>query len=132
MRQKVKPTRRRRSKRRGRRSLIFTREVLDAIPVWIEMGARPDDIAAAVGATVGSLQVRCSQAGISLAPPAIRSDVIKPHHWTGLQRAAMRRGTSVPRLMAEIIVGVVEYDLFAAVLGDNDDEDAAGPQCAAR
>lgn len=105
-----------------RPQLIFTREVFEAIPVWVEMGARPEEIAAAIGATVGTLKVRCSQANISLAAirPSIRGGLL-PRHWAAVQREADYRRMTVPKLMAEVIMGVAENNLFAAVLGDWDD-----------
>lgn len=106
------------------RALIFTREVYDAIPVWVEMGASKEDIAAALGATVGSLQVKCSHARISLAArrPSIGGG-LPPRVWATLQREADRRDKTIPRLMAEIVANVAEHNLFAAVLGDFDDRE---------
>ena len=116
----------------SRPPLIFTSEVFDSIPVWVEMGARPEEIAAAIGSTVGTLKVRCSQARISLASvrPSIRGGLL-PRHWAAVQREADHRKMTVPRLMAEVIMGVAEHDLFAAVLGDYDGAKEV-PQCAAR
>lgn len=116
---------------RRRRLLVFTREVFEVIPVWVEMGARPEEIAAALGVTVGTLQVKCSQAHISLAAvrPSIRGG-LHSSHWAAIQREADRRGVSVPRLMSEIVMSVAENDLFAAVLEDYDELEVVG--CVAR
>lgn len=113
-------------RKRGRRpgyATVYTSEVLAAIPMWIEMGARPEDIADILGTTVGGLRARCSQVGISLAAvrPVI-SGGLPPPVWAALQRAADRRGYTVPRLVAEIIMGVAQRNLFSEVL----DGDPAG------
>lgn len=120
-------------KKRHRTPFIFTQEILNSIPVWVEMGARPSEIAAAIGSTVGTLQVVCSKAGISLSAAAAMKKHFK-RDWPVLQREAVRRGISVPRLTTEIITAVVESDLFAAVLGDYDGEDleAGARSCAER
>lgn len=116
--------------RRG--PLIFTREVFDAIPGWVEMGARPEDIAAAIGTTVGSLKVKCSHAGISLASirPAVGGG-LHPRVWAALRREADQRGMTTQRLMTEIVASVATHNLFAGVLGDYDAPEE-GPECAAR
>lgn len=102
-------------KRRAPR-FTLTKEVFAAIPGWVERGARPEDIAAALGVTVGTLQVRCSQARISLSP-AVRP-ILDPSVWQALQRAADRRDWTVPRLVSEILAGVAERNLFVEVLED--------------
>lgn len=87
--------------------------------MWVEMGARPEDIAAALGTTVGYLRVRCSLARISLASQRpVVGGRLHPRVWVALQRAADRRGQTVPKLIADILAGVAERDLFALVLED--------------
>lgn len=108
----------RKKKRRRIAKCVFTREVFDAIPAWVEMGARPEDIAAALGVTVGTLQVRCSQVRISLRPAVGGAHRLPQSVWGALQRAADRRNWTVPRLVSEVLVGVAERNLFAEVLED--------------
>lgn len=110
---------------------IFTREVLAAIPMWVEMGARPKDIAAALGTTVPSLAARCSQLRISLAAvrPAI-SGGFPPEVWSALQRAADQRSKSVPRLISDIVASVAERNLFSEVLDDRGAQRSGGGESA--
>jgi len=51
------------------RAIKFTPERLEQIKNLVERGMRREDIAATIGATVGSLQVTCSRLGISLRQP---------------------------------------------------------------
>lgn len=106
-----------RKSRSSRRPRIFSSEVLAAIPMWVEMGARPVDIAEALGTTVGSLAARCSQLRISLAAvrPAV-SGGLNPFVCAALQRAADQRGRSVPQIITDIVTRVAEDNLFAEVL----------------
>lgn len=103
----------------GYRPLRFTREVLETIPIWVELGARPAEIAAALGTTTNSLYVKCSGLGISLTAtgPAL-GRYMQVVEWATVQREADRRGVSVPQLMAQVIVTVAERNLFSSVLGD--------------
>lgn len=96
----------------------FTRPVLDMIPVWIELGATPQDIAAALGTTENSLQVMCSKYGISLrrvTDTKLRT-ALTSVQWGVFQVEAARRGTSVWELISRIVATVADDDLFAAVL----------------
>src|SRR5262249_34528875 len=50
----------------------FTPQVMASIPVMLANGMAREEIAATIGTTIGSLQVRCSQNGISLRTPGGR------------------------------------------------------------
>jgi hypothetical protein len=58
----------------------FTPEVMASIPVMLANGMAREEIAATIGTTIGSLQVRCSQNGISLRAPGGRCkrQLVKP------------------------------------------------------
>jgi hypothetical protein len=51
------------------RTVKFTPERMEQIRNLVERGCSREDIAKTIGVTVGSLQVTCSRAGISLRPP---------------------------------------------------------------
>lgn len=112
-----------------RRPRVFTSEVFAAIPAWVEMGARPEHIAAALGVSVTNLRVRCSRARISLAArrPAL-SGGLPPPVWAALQRAADRRGCTIPRLISDVLVGVAQRGLFSEVLDGDPQSDRSGPR----
>ena len=128
---------------RARRTLIvsrhkiFTREVFAAIPLWIELGASPGDVAAALGTTENSLRVMCSRHKVSLRPAGgfLRS-VLAAEHWSVMRREAARRGLTVPQLVGDVMLAVIEDKLFVAVLGDCEDSAGTGDEeqksCAAR
>lgn len=117
-------------KRRPRRSAL-SRDELGVIPLWLELGARAPEIAEALGTTQNSLAVICSRHGISLRA-AGTSGAVEPRHWAALQREAARRGIPAWRLVAQILRAVADYELFAAVLGDYDDVQAAHVEEGAR
>lgn len=101
------------------RRRVFTREVLDAIPLWVELGATGADIAAALGTTEGSLYVACSAYKISLRPSSSKlSKALTPAQWSAVQREAARRGVPVWELVAAIVAAVADDNLFAAVLDE--------------
>lgn len=116
----------------NRRSVIFTREVFDAIPIWVALGAQPKDIAEILGTTENSLRVRCSKAKISLADMSLfnrRVAVLSDDHLLALRREAMRRGVTMPRLIVAIIENLVERDAFSEVLGGYGPKVRQGTQC---
>ena len=95
----------------------FTREVLDIIPLWVEMGATRAEIAAAVGTTVGYLDVVCSRYGISLRPtPHALRRALTDAQWSALTDEATRRGVPVWRLVADVVGAVVDAGKFSEVL----------------
>ena len=72
----------------------ITLTALEVIPVLIDQGMSADEIARAVGCTVGTLRVKCSHMGISLRrkhPGDAKQDV---------RHAAACKGARVPGLSA--------------------------------
>jgi hypothetical protein len=55
--------------KKERRRSILTKDVMAGIPVLVQQGLNTEAIAARLGCNVGTLKVRCSQAGISLRVP---------------------------------------------------------------
>jgi hypothetical protein len=110
--------------RTGRPRTVFTDEVLETIPLWIANGADRADIAFALGTTPASLSDACNKRGISLRPVdfGIRRGLGRAR-WVALRREAERRRISVPQLLADIAIAVVDENLFAGVLGDYDEEE---------
>lgn len=121
-------------KKRGRRPgsvAVFTPEILRAIPVWLELGARVEDIAKAIGTTPASLHMTCSRANISLRSVGVPlTRALTQSQWDRVQREAVRRGVPAWRLIATVVAAVADNDLFSAVLGDRDDRDAEAGLCA--
>src|SRR6185436_4454 len=56
-------------KKSSGRPSILTKDVMAGIPVLVQQGLNTEAIAARLGCNVGTLKVRCSQAGISLRVP---------------------------------------------------------------
>jgi hypothetical protein len=52
----------------------ITPAALHAIPAFLDRGLSPSEIASAIGITVGTLRVKCSQMRISLRRPKVRTD----------------------------------------------------------
>lgn len=106
--------------RKGRPPL-FTREVLEAIPVWLEMGATVPEIAAALDTTERSLRTTCSAYNISLRTTSTTLRGRLTHQqWHAIQHEATRRGVVVWQLVADIVGRVAEDNLFAMVLSKRD------------
>ena len=57
------------TEKKQRRRSILTKDVMAGIPVLVQQGLNTEAIAARLGCNVGTLKVRCSQAGISLRVP---------------------------------------------------------------
>ena len=57
------------TEKKERRRSILTKDVMAGIPVLVQQGLNAEAIAARLGCNVGTLKVRCSQAGISLRVP---------------------------------------------------------------
>lgn len=110
--------------RAGRPRTVFTDEVLETIPLWIANGADRAEIAEALGTTAASLSDACNKRGISLRPLdfGIRRGLGRAR-WLILRKEAERRKTSVSQLLINLATAVVEEGLFAAVLGDYDEEE---------
>lgn len=104
------------TKREGRTPL-FTRDVLQAIPLWLEMGASVPEIVEALGTTEGSLRVTCSKYGISLrAPASLLRRALSPEQMRVLQHEAARRGVPVWQLMADVVAAVANSRRFSEIL----------------
>ena len=107
-------------RRRPRRPNLTSKE-LDAIPLWVELGARPLDIAEALGTSVNSLYNLCARHNISLRPSReTLVGALSDRQWAVLRDEAARRGLPVWDIVAKVVIGVVDHGLFAAVLGDYD------------
>ena len=57
------------TEKKERRRSILTEDVMAGIPVLVQQGLNAEAISARLGCNVGTLKVRCSQAGISLRVP---------------------------------------------------------------
>lgn len=113
------------SKRRASAKLVFTDDVLRAIPEWVALGADKREIAAVIGTTVGSLEVTCSREGISLSGGAISPKTLREGlsdaHRRVLLAAAEQRGVPVVQLILRIIETVASDNLVDSVLDDLDE-----------
>ena len=112
---------------RMRRKWILTREVLARIPAMVASGSTRQVIADALGCKLSTLQVRCSQNGISLrrrkrpetefyTNVRLNRDVV-----TLLRDRAARNGETVQALARRLLETIAQEDLYDAVL----DEEAA-------
>lgn len=117
--------------RRKRRRLIrmrrpnLTREALETIPRWVELGARPVDIAAALGTSVGSLTAICCQRRISLRPTGQEVyAMLDSQQWNTLHAEAVRRGISIGQLVARLVACLIDRGLMRTLLEDDAARDA--------
>jgi len=111
----------------------ITAAVLEQIPSLIERGISPDEIAARVGCTSGTLRVVCSKAKISLRKSE-RDKPAKParnHHATipislpramiGMfQREAGKRGLAVATFASVLLKVIAQDNLYDAVLDERE------------
>ena len=108
----------------------ITAAVLEQIPRLIERGISPDEIAARVGCTSGTLRVVCSKANISLR----KTERYKPgnHHaaipvdlpgaMIGMfQREAGKRGLAVEAFASMLLKVIAQDNLYEAVLDERED-----------
>jgi len=104
------------------RRAILTQEVLAGIPALIEQGLRRADIAQLLGCKESTLQVRCSNAGISLRgrkrmelrvgnPLTLSREAL-----TGLRARAAFMGCSEAQLATELLEMIARDNLYDAVL----------------
>jgi len=94
------------------------------IPQWVEDGANREEIAAALGVTVGSLQSMCSHHGIRLNSPSVGLEArLGAERWAKVKQQADRRGTTAFLLSIKLLAAIVDGDLFMAVLDDNGEDD---------
>ena len=107
---------------KGRR--VLTRDVLAKIPAMVASGSNGQAIADALGCKLSTLQVRCSQNGISLRPrkrPETESyrKVRLNRDVVALLRArAARNGETAPALARRLLETVARDDLYDAVLDE--------------
>jgi hypothetical protein len=128
-------------KRRQRRSNL-TKHIMAGIPTLVQQGLNAEAIAARLGCNVGTLKVRCSQAGISLrvpkevkVVPMMPASSAKPSQSNRclafavpttlqLSRVAMARlrqraqatGMTEAELVTKLLEVIAQDDLYDAVL----------------
>lgn len=115
----------------GRTLTIYTPEVIRSIPIWIEQGLSPEDIAERIGTTVGSLKTSCSRHRIALRSKQRKVDAIfsgkaelvfrfpiSRRALQTLRHQAARRGLAADALAGILIETIANDDLYAAVLDD--------------
>jgi hypothetical protein len=104
------------------RRAILTPQDLAGIPALIEQGLRRADIAERLGCKASTLQVRCSNAGISLRRRKrlelrAGSQLTLSHEAVaGLRACAAARGCSEAQLASELLEVIARDDLYDAVL----------------
>ncbi len=102
------------------------------IPVWLRGGASKEDVAEALGTSVGSLEAVCSNRSISLSRKAYNDTgapapdlnaalrkQLQGDAWAKLCVVARSRRMSGGRLVVLMLEYIVNDDLFEAVLDDN-------------
>ena len=108
---------------RDRPRSVFTDEVLQSIPLWLDLGADRYDIADILGTTPNSLAVTCSREGIPLRPSGIGiRRGLGRERWAKLREEAAQRGISVAQLTVDIVATVVDDNLYHAVLDDGSED----------
>jgi len=106
----------------SRRPPILTAEVLAGIPALIEQGLRRADIAERLGCKLSTLQVRCSNAGISLrgrkrlelctgTPLLLSREAM-----ASLRAWAVANGCSEAQLASDLLETIARDNLYDAVL----------------
>jgi hypothetical protein len=106
----------------SRRPPILTAEVLAGIPALIEQGLRRADIAERLGCKLSTLQVRCSNAGISLrgrkglelctgTPLLLSREAM-----ASLRARAAANGCSEAQLASALLEIIARDNLYDAVL----------------
>ena len=116
----------------------ITATVLEQIPTLIERGINPDEIAARVGCTLGTLRVVCSKAKISLRKvrrgkrcPSSQIAPERTHHATialnlpemaigKLRQEAGKRGLVVATLTSMLLEMIAQDNLYDAVLDERE------------
>lgn len=102
------------------RKRIFTDEVLESIPRWVDEGLSRDEIAQKIGTTVSSLVTCCSQYQISLKHmPPVPMGVEVPYRTAKVwMRKARSLGLTTDELIKRVLVVVAKDDLFKAVIDE--------------
>jgi len=127
----------------------ITLSALRLIPNLRDQGLSADEIADAVGCTVGTLRVKCSQMGISLRRKKRNTDGTSQKNGShqavsrradaseqnfvialsrkvidNLQNRAATRGISHSTLVAMLLEVIARDDLYAAVIDSSEDAEA--------
>lgn len=109
----------------GRPPTVFTSAVREQIPLWVEAGLGPTEIADKVGTTLGSLYRCCSYYQISLDkktnrihPRSIGNSLIDLDKIAGGKLAVKAKSLHVSpeRLARSLLEAIAHDDLFDAVL----------------
>ena len=95
------------------------------IPAMIADGMGAAAIAEKLGCNLGTLRVRCSQAGISLRAAKHCRLSISPETMMGLRQYANVKGCTDVKLAIDLLKVIVQDNLYDAVL---DESSNAGPQ----
>jgi len=104
------------------RRAILTPQVLAGIPALVAQGLRKADIAERLGCKESTLQVRCSNAGISLRGRKrleLRTGVplnLSHQALEGLRVRAAASGCSEARLASDLLEVIARDNLYDAVL----------------
>lgn len=114
------------------RRAIVTFDVLAQIPILLDQGLNASQIARCLGCTVGTLRVRCSQAGISLrsrgtgkkrvvsagrrSATKIRNIAVPKETIDRLEKRAAANGISGSILMVTLLDIIDKDDLYEAIL----------------
>jgi AraC-like DNA-binding protein len=107
-----------------RNRTILTKQVLATIPELVAQGLRRNEIAERLGCKASTLQVRCSQNGISLRP-----GVRQPAEWyttvrlnraaiAMLREKAVTTGESESALARRLLETIARDNLYNTVLDD--------------
>jgi len=86
------------------------------IPAMIADGMGAAAIAEKLGCTLGTLKVRCSQAGISLRAAKHCRLTISPEIMMGLREYANANGCTELKLAIDLLKAIVQDKLYDAVL----------------
>ena len=104
------------------RRAILTPQVLAGIPALVAQGLRKADIAERLGCKESTLQVRCSNAGISLRGRKrleLRAGdqlTLSQEAMAGLRARAAAIGCSEAQLASDLLEVIARDDLYDAVL----------------
>ena len=100
----------------ARRQTILTKQVMADIPAMIADGMEAAAIAERLGCNLGTLRVRCSQAGISLRTAKYCRLSISPETVMGLRQYANVKGCTKVKLAIDLLKLIVQDNLYDAVL----------------
>lgn len=101
------------------RRVILTPRALAGIPALVAQGLRKADIAKRLGGKEGTLQVRCSIAGISLRVRKLRVDnplQLSHQALVALKTRASSVGCSDMQLASDLLEVIARDNLYDAVL----------------